>query len=242
MSGSPLPLPLVAGSGDHLPQPRLVRRLPHRGAPGAVRAARAPGVRARTLPRARARAAAGRGPRRAGRLPRRGRGRPGLRAQRHHGREHGAALAALRARATSCSPPTTSTTPRATRWTGSPAAWGVKVGGGAAALALPHPRRPWWRPCWRTSPRAPGCCSSTTSPARRRSSSRSQELVRRAARARRGDAGGRRARPRPGAAVPARAGRGLLHRQLPQVAVRSQGRRLPPRAQGSSGGPQAAGR
>ena len=69
---------------------------------------------------------------RAGRLPRRGSGRPGLRPQRHRGREHGAALAALRARATSCSPPTTSTTPRATRWTGPPAA---------------RARRSWWPGC-----------------------------------------------------------------------------------------------
>ena len=63
-----------------------------------------------------------------------------------------------------------------------------------------------------------------------------ERLVRRAARARRGLAGRRRPRARHGAARPRRARRRLLHRQLPQVAVRAEGRGVPLRAPRPPGG------
>ena len=90
--------------GRSVPQPRLVRGLPVAGARGSRRAARAAGSASRSrflvreceplLDAARAALAAFVGARPDG---------SGLRPQRHHRRQHGAAVARARARATSCS-------------------------------------------------------------------------------------------------------------------------------------------
>ncbi len=92
------PVALAPGARRLVPEPRLVRRLPGAGARGAARLARPPRGGARPLPRARARGPPRRGARGARRLPRRRSRGPRLRAQRHAGHIHGAALAALRGR------------------------------------------------------------------------------------------------------------------------------------------------
>ena len=173
--------------------------------------------------------AAGRRAPSTGRLPRRARRRPGLRAQCHPRRQHRRALAGACSRATRCWPPTTSTAP-ATRPGNSSAA--------QRGAQLPSRAR----------------CRCPSTPAQLGAAAAGRGHAAHARRLRQphhvdhgahlpGAGAVRGARRRgittviDGAHAPgqialdlAARGRRLLHRQLPQVAVRAQGRGLPARA------------
>ena len=139
-------------------------------------------------------------------------------------------------RATSCSSPITPTAPAGTRSTGSPRRTGARVVVARVPFPLRGPRRSR-RPCWPRSRRGRGWRCSTTSPARPRLVLPIERMVAGAGRARRRDAGGWRARARAWCRWTSRAlGAAYYSRQLPQVAVRAQGRGFPLRAARSPGG------
>ena len=147
-----------------------------------------------------------------------------LRAATRPRRQHGAALARARGRATSCSSPTTSTTPRATSSSTPPPSAAPRRGGAGAVPARGARRRcstrcsrrvtrahaaradrPRHEPDRRSCSRSPSSCASST---RAASTCSSTARTRRAWSPLDLDA----------------LGAGLLHRQLPQVAVRAEGR------------------
>ena len=227
-----------ARPGGRLPQPWLVRGLPAsrvRALPGMATGARA---RARRLHRSAARRAARRRSIGARRLRRCRAGRPDLRPERDDRREHGGALAR---------PPAGRRGARdraRVRRVRSRLGSGLRARPGRATSG-------WRRRCRsatsssRSSPPAPSgraSCMSPTSRRRRACCCRS----RRSCAARR-EAGlvtvvdGAHA-SRPGSARPRGARRGFLCGQLPQVALRAEGSRLPPRAAGASGARRRADR
>ena len=218
---------LAARPRRHLPEPRLVRGLPPRGAGRAGASPRPPGGGAGAVHGAGAGGAARPGARRARRVRGRRSGRPRLRPERHDGRQHGAPVAGSRGgrRAPRHGPHLQRLPERAggrggsrgrARRRGHPAVPRRHAGAGARSGAVagePADAAGARRP--RDEPDGPGPSDRAARPRAR------------VARGRR--AGRRRARPRDGPARPPSARRRLLHGELPQVDLRAEGLGVPAR-------------
>ncbi len=181
-----------------------------------------------------------RGPRAARRLPSGRSGRPRAGRQRHHRGEHRPALPRLRAgrRAAHHQPRLQRLRQRAP---GRGRARRGQGGGGRGALPPPRSHRGDGRRARRRHRTDPA------GPPRPRDQRDRRGVPGRvagpgAAGAGRGRAGRRRARPGHAAGRRRGARRSVLHRELPQVALRAEGRSVPPRAPGPAGRDPSAGR